>query len=173
MNKILIVEDKPSVSGVLQEFFEKNLSMHVQCAHTGPEATRMLTQQDYDLAVIGLPLAGSTGFDIAALAAREDTPVLLMTGQSDLQFTMQQFAFPHIRKPFTLDALRVAAEQTISDHARQLGRLKISLEKLRVHCDALAKAMDQLDRRLDVARARQHLDHWNFAVARVKEAFID
>jgi DNA-binding NtrC family response regulator len=172
MNKILIVGDDPGVSGILQEFFEKNLGMHVACAHTGPEAARMLTHQDHDLAIIGLPLTASSGLDIAAVAARENTLVLLMTGNSDLQLTMQQFAFPYIRKPFTLDALRIAVEQTINDPSKQLARLKISLERLRVHTEAMARAMDQLDRRLDLARMRQPLDRWNFAVARVKDALL-
>jgi DNA-binding NtrC family response regulator len=172
MNKILIIEDEPGVCGVLQEFFEKNLGVHVRCAHTGPDAMRMLPQQDHDLALIGLPFAGTSSFDIAALAARENTLVLLMTGHFDLQLTMQRFAFPYIRKPFTLNALRVAAEQTISDPSRQMAQLKTSLESLRMHRETVAKAMRELDRRLDVVRARQHLDRWNLAVARVKDALL-
>jgi hypothetical protein len=43
---------------------------------------------------------------------------------------------------------------------------------LRMHRETVAKAMGELDRRLDVVRARQHLDRWNLAVARVKDALL-
>jgi DNA-binding NtrC family response regulator len=170
MRAILIVDDEPRISAVIRDFFENNRSIRVQCAHTGPEAARMLTQEHYDLGVIGLPLRGSSGLDLAALAVNEHTPVLLMTGHPVLRLTMQQFAFPYLGKPFTLHALRIAAAQVMSDPARQLARLKASLESLQANRDALAKAMAESDRLLDVIRARQQLGRWTSAVAKTKEA---
>ncbi len=147
--------------------------MFVRCAHTGPEAARMLAEGLYDLALIGVPLTGSFGFDIAALAADENTAVLLMTGHSDLRLTMQQFAFPYLGKPFTLVALGAAAAHLISDHARAVERLKTSLKRLRANDNAVARAMGESDRLLDAARVRQQVGYWDLTVARVKDTLSD
>lgn len=169
MHTILIADDEPRICGLLREFFQTDQGTHVASAHTGPEATRRLTQEHYDLALIGVPLAGSSGFDLAALAAKENTPVLLMTARSALQITMQQFAFPYLGKPFTLHALRAATERLLGDHAEQVAILKTSLKNMNVNRDALARAMEELDRLLDCARARQPLGRWDAALARMKD----
>jgi DNA-binding NtrC family response regulator len=170
MRAILIADNDPRICAVIRDFFESNQSIRVRCAHTGPEATRILTQEHYDLGVIGLPLRESSGLDLAALAVNEHTPVLLMTGHPVFHLTMQQFAFPYLGKPFTLHALRIATEQVMSDPGRRLARLKTSLERLQANRDALAKAMAASDRLLDVIRARQQLGRWTSAVAKTKEA---
>lgn len=173
MGAILIVDDEPRICAVLRDFFEKNQRMLVQCAHTGSEATRMLTQERYDLALIDIPLPGISSLELAALAANGNTPVLLMTGDPILHLTMQQFAFPYVGKPFTLDALRIAAAQVMSDHARHLACVRTSLEGIRANGDALTKAMAESDRLLDVIRSQQQLGHWNAAVARVKDTLLE
>jgi DNA-binding NtrC family response regulator len=173
MNAILIIDDEPSICGVIQDFFETSQGMIVQCAHTGSDATRMLTQQQYDLAVIDLSLPGISSIELAALAANGNTPVLLMTGDPVLHLTMQQFAFPYMAKPFTLDALRTAAAQVMSDRARHVVALKTSLGKLHANRDALTKAMAESDRVLDVARTQQQLGRWNAAAARARDALSE
>lgn len=170
MRRILIVDDEPRICAVISDFFENIRGMRVRCSHTSSEAMRMLTQERFDLGVIGAPLRGSSGFDLAALAVDGNTPVLLMTGHPVLRLTMQRFAFPYLGKPFTLHALRIAAEQVMSDPAQQLARCKTSLERLHANRDALAKAMAKSDRLLEVVRAQQQLDRWNSVVARTKEA---
>jgi DNA-binding NtrC family response regulator len=173
MGAIIIVDDEPCICAVLRDFYEKNRGMRVQCAHTGSQATRMLTQQRYDLALIDVPLPGTSSFELAALAAGRNTPVLLMTGGPVLHLTMQQFAFPYVGKPFTLDALRIAVAQVMSDHERNIGCVRTSLDRMRASSDALTKAMAESDRLLDVIRAQEQLGHWNAAVARTKDALLD
>ena len=169
MISILIADDERLICGVLRDFFQESQGMLVRCAHTGPEAARMLTEGHYDLALIGVPLAGSFGFDLAALAASKNTGVLLMTGHSVLRLTMQQFAFPYLGKPFTLVALGAAVERLMGDHARALENLETSLKRLRANGEALARGMEQSDRMLDSARARQQAGYWDLTVARVKD----
>jgi DNA-binding NtrC family response regulator len=173
MNAILIIDDEPSICGVIQDYFETSQGMTVQCAHTGSEATRMLTQQQYDLAVIGISLPGTSSIELAALAANGNTPVLLMTGDPVLHLTMQQFAFPYMAKPFTLDALRTAAAQVMRDRTRYVVALKASLERLRANRNALMKAMAESDRVLDVVRTQQQLGRWHAATARAKDALSE
>lgn len=170
VSAILVIDDEPRICAVLRDYFEQNHGMLVQFAHTGAEAMHMLTQQRYDLALIDIPLPGISSFDLVALAANEDTPVLLMTGDPVFYLTMQQAGFPYVGKPFTLEALRIAAGQVMSDHARQLSRLKSSLKRLQASRDALAKAIAASDRLLDTAHAWQQLARWNAAVARTKSA---
>jgi DNA-binding NtrC family response regulator len=170
MNAILIADEETRICSVIREFFQSSQGLLACCAHTGPEATRLLEQEHYDLALIGLPLVGTSGFDLAAIAVEKNTAVLLMTGHPVLQLTMRQFGFPYLGKPFTLNALRIAAERAVLDHPAQSAQLRTALKHLTENRKAMAKAMDESDRLLDVDRARQQLDHWDSAVARVKDA---
>ncbi len=170
MSRILIADDERRVCGLLREFLQHERGMHVACAHTGSEATAMLNREHFDLALIGIPLEGSREFELAALAANQNTAVLLMAGRPALKLTLQQFAFPYLGKPFTLDALRHATERVLSDQAEQLAILKSSLKRLSLNQDALARAMDRL---LDASRARRALEHWDVAVARMKDGLPD
>jgi DNA-binding NtrC family response regulator len=170
MNTILIVDDEPRICEVLREFFHKSQGMLVQCAHAGPDATRMLKRECYDLALIGIPLTGSSAFDLVKLAANRNTPVLLMTGHSLLQLEMQRCAISYLGKPFTLVALGAAAGRIMNDRGRQVASLKASLTKLQAGRDALARSMDEADRLLDVVRARQQVGRWASAVRTGKDS---
>src|SRR4051794_13667497 len=96
MNTILVVDQEPRICGVIRDFFEKNRGMLVQCAHTGPDATRMLMHDHYELALISVPLPGSSDFDLTMLSVNERIPALLMTRDPVLRLMLQQFAFPYL-----------------------------------------------------------------------------
>jgi DNA-binding NtrC family response regulator len=173
MNTILVVDQEPRICGVIRDFFENNRGMPVQCAHTGSEATRMLMHNHYELALISAPLPGSSDFDLSMLSVKERIPALLMTRDPVLRLMLQQFAFPYLGKPFTPDAVRVAAERVMSDPDGHLARLEASLGMLRTHRNAQVRMMNESDRLLSLARAQQQLGHWDFAVARVKASSLN
>ncbi|MFH1116122.1 MAG: response regulator [Pseudomonadota bacterium] len=75
--RVLIVDDEPDVLEILVE----TLSMcKVDTAGTFEEASRMLEENDYEVAV--LDIMGVKGFDLLEIANRRDIPAIMLTAHA-------------------------------------------------------------------------------------------
>lgn len=167
MAAILVIDDDQHICKVIEDYLQ-SCDMTVHCAQTGEGAAQMLADNHYDLAIIDAILPGMSGLDLATIAANGDTSVLLMSGYPDLNFKLHQFDFPYLAKPFTLDALRIAAVEVIREHSENRARVKTSAARMQANTKALTAAMADSDRLLDAVRTQQQVGRWEAAVARVK-----
>jgi len=124
MAKILVVDDEPLICEIISDLFE-DAGIEVECAISAPSASTLLLIDRFDLAIIDATLPRASGFFLAALAADENVPVLLMSGHPDAQFELQQFGYPFIEKPFPLLILQQKAARTILEGQENICRVKI------------------------------------------------
>jgi len=83
MKKILIVEDDISISEVERDYLEIS-GFEVDAAYDGTEGLRKALEEDYDLVILDVMLAGMDGFAIAkALRKEKDIPVIMVTARGD------------------------------------------------------------------------------------------
>jgi PAS domain S-box-containing protein len=112
--RILVVEDNPEVAGVSRMLLEQ-LGYEVTVVHDAAAALEALTAGRFDLVFSDVVMAGQDGLALAA-AVRErfsNTPVLLTSGYSKAADRAGQ-AFPILRKPYQLSALRKAVLEAIA-----------------------------------------------------------
>ncbi len=84
MQRLLIVDDEPSVMDVVRSRFERE-GFAVGEAGTGAEALRRLRDESYDLVLLDVGLPGIDGFETLRQlrAAGHDQPVIMLTARGD------------------------------------------------------------------------------------------
>ena len=84
MQRLLIVDDEPSVMDVVRSRFERE-GFAVGDAGTGTEALRRLRDETYDLVLLDVGLPGIDGFETLRQlrAAGHDQPVIMLTARGD------------------------------------------------------------------------------------------
>ncbi len=160
MGKVLVIDDEAFICDLLGEYFRDDLGMIVECATSSIEGADVLERGRYDLVLIDAGMSERSGFDLAALAANEDTPVLLISGHPETNLILHQFSFPHLTKPFTLDKLRIEAARIMNEHSKNIAGVKASAARMEANAQALKAAMAQSDRLLDAARRQEKLGRW-------------
>lgn len=84
MSRILVVDDEPSAVSALQTLLE--LDGHtVTALESSDEAIALVSSSEFDAVVTDLEMPGASGVAVvrAALAARPQTVVLILTGYPD------------------------------------------------------------------------------------------
>src|SRR4051794_1730184 len=109
MNRILLVEDDPSLGFVIKD----NLSVkgyEVTLCRDGEEADRIFTPQAFQLCIFDVMLPRKDGFTLAkSVRARDNSiPILFLTAKSMTEDKLEGFrvgADDYITKPFSLEEL--------------------------------------------------------------------
>ena len=84
MQRLLIVDDEPSVVDVIRSRFERE-GFAVGEAGSGEEALRRLSEESYDLVILDIGLPGIDGFETLRRLRTQghEQPVLLLTARGD------------------------------------------------------------------------------------------
>jgi two-component system cell cycle response regulator CtrA len=112
--RVLLVEDDlTTAKGVSLAL--KSVGAVVEHAETGEEAVELTRHYEYDIALLDLILPDIEGFEVLRRmrAARNDTPVLILTGLSRPQAKVKGFglgADDFITKPFDTSELLARME---------------------------------------------------------------
>ena len=109
MARILVIEDDPQVSTVVEEALCA-FNHIVEIVEEGAEGLERLTYYHYDLAIIDWMLPGLTGIEICQKYRSNggQIPVLFLTGQSDVPDKVKAFdsgADDYLTKPFAFSEL--------------------------------------------------------------------
>jgi two-component system response regulator (stage 0 sporulation protein F) len=117
-SRLLIVDDDPGMRENLAELFE-SIGYEVRVAANGPEALRVMDDQDVDLLLTDYKMPGPTGVELIE-AARKRQPGLravLMTAFGD-SFTeiesVRRGAVGYLNKPFEADEVVVFVERILA-----------------------------------------------------------
>lgn len=109
MAKILIVEDDPELSGVLQDWL---VSEHhvVDTVDDGTEADQLLRHYAFDLVVLDWDLPGMLGVEVCRQFRSRggSTPILMLTGKGEIKDKttgLDAGADDYLTKPFHPDEL--------------------------------------------------------------------
>lgn len=109
MARILVIEDDPKVSQVVEEALTA-FNHIVETVDEGNEGLERLTYYHYDLAIVDWMLPGLTGIEICQKyrSSGGQIPVLFLTGQSDVPNKVEAFdsgADDYLTKPFAFSEL--------------------------------------------------------------------
>ncbi len=132
MQKLLLVEDDPSLQFTIQTALEEK-GYAVEAVSTTGEAIERLADQAYPIIISDIYIDERTGLDVLDAAKRKDPlcSVILMTGRGSVETVMAATrggAFDYIAKPFELDVMLHAVER--AEAARNSGSDEVEDEEL-------------------------------------------
>jgi signal transduction histidine kinase/CheY-like chemotaxis protein len=117
--RILLVEDNEEV-GAFAEDLLSELGHVVWRARSGEEALETALREPFDLVFTDVVMPGMSGLELAAQLAgqRPDLPIILTTGYSDEISTSGTGGRLVILKPYRLETLAAAIDQTLKGSGR-------------------------------------------------------
>ncbi len=132
MNRALLVDDDPDfvrfAAMTLQRFGYES-----RASSTAEEALAALAEDDFDVVLADVHLAGASGIELCRRVAErwENLPVVVMTAQSTVETAIAAIragAYDFVMKPAPPDTLQVALDRAvkhhqISDEVRRLRRV--------------------------------------------------
>jgi signal transduction histidine kinase len=110
---ILLVDDQARNLVALQATLGTS-DVNVELAHSGPEALRLVLEQDFAVIVLDVNMPGMDGFETASLIHARDrshlTPIIFLTADDPGRYPVLEGyrvgAIDYIHKPFDADILR-------------------------------------------------------------------
>jgi DNA-binding NtrC family response regulator len=120
---ILVVDDEPHVSEMLEEYFAE-LGYSVNVATTGDEALRLTAVKRPDAVILDMRLPDTTGEQLLAklLTLDASLPIVMLSGYIEADMARRAIAagaLQYLQKPFDFDLLRrtiVEAIETGREH---------------------------------------------------------
>jgi len=122
---------------------------------TGRSGRKLLTSKRFNLAIIDVVLPDASGLALAAIAANENTPVLLLTGHPGAIVRLKQYEIlniPCLLKPFDLVQLSTETERVMAESHQNVQRIKEGIARLRAHLAGWEMAIANSERLIDVSR---------------------
>jgi DNA-binding NtrC family response regulator len=116
VSTLLLIDDDPTVVGILYELLCENYECHT--ADRAEQALQYVEVQKYDVVITDISMPGLGGFEILKhLNERQPaTPVIIISGMGDEEkdrlISMGAFAF--FRKPFRLEEVEDAIVRAIA-----------------------------------------------------------
>jgi two-component system cell cycle response regulator CtrA len=143
--RVLLVEDDPTTSRSI-ELMLTHSNFNVYCTDLGEDAIELSKLYDYDLILLDLNLPDLGGIDVLRhiRLARIDTPVLVLTGETDTDTKLRSFgvgADDYLTKPFHREELIARIHAIIrrsQGHAQSVirtGPLTVNLDAKTVDVD--------------------------------------
>ena len=165
MPDILVVDHEPAIRSIIQECLEAAINASVTCVGSGSEGAELLSQQRYDLAIVDALVSGVSGFRLAAMAAENDIPTILLSGHPKVQEQFAAFEWPHIIKPFSVGLLEESAVAVIRRSRSNIAQVKASSKKMGTTLDGLKSAMAESHKLMgDVAKTMSRLQAVSFNI---------
>ena len=119
--RILVVEDDPTLAGAVVETLEDE-HYAVDWATTGGQASELKAVNDYDLVVLDWSIPPPTGIELlrAWRADGDSTPVLMLTGRTEVEEGLDTGADDYLTKPFRFAELLARVRSLLRRRARPL-----------------------------------------------------
>jgi two-component system cell cycle response regulator CtrA len=137
--RVLLVEDDPATSRSI-ELMLTHANLNVYCTSLGEDGIDLAKLYDYDLILLDLNLPDMSGHEVLRQIrlARVETPILILSGSSDLENKVKGFGFgadDYLTKPFNRDEL-VARIHAIIRRSKGHAQSVIRTGKVTVNLDA-------------------------------------
>jgi DNA-binding response OmpR family regulator len=139
--QILIVEDEPKISRVLQLELEYE-NYQTEITNNGKDALRLLQEKEWDLVLLDIMIPELSGLEVLRRIRRTDesTPIILLTARDEIHDKVSGLdigANDYITKPFQIEEL---------------------LARVRVHLRAPKKGMKRIENKLSIGDLLVDLD---------------
>ena len=145
MKRILIAEDEPRLSSFLEKGLRSN-GFVTTVAEDGAKATRLATDDEFDLLVLDLGLPGKDGVEVLRelRASGQRMPVIILTARDDVSDKVSGLeggADDYVTKPFRFEELlarvrvRLRDERTVERTVLKAGEIALDLRTRRASAD--------------------------------------
>lgn len=138
MNKILIIEDDITVSGLLQHILETN-GYVVEQAYNGIDGLAMGLKEEYRLILLDLMLPKKSGEDIVKeLRKVHKTPIIVLSAKSEAMNRVELLRLgvdDYITKPFLIDEVLLRIQAVLRRVLQQEVK-EIQFYELMIHTDS-------------------------------------
>ena len=119
-DKILIIEDDPTMQRVLKDNFEFS-GYEVRTAADGAEGIRAAFEAKPDLIILDIMLPRVNGFDVCRRLRKEGltTPIIMLTAksqESDVVLGLNLGADDYVPKPFSMEVLLARTQACLRRH---------------------------------------------------------
>ncbi len=137
--RVLLIEDEPSTAKAI-ELMLITQGFNVYTTDLGEEGLDLGKLYDYDLICLDLSLPDMHGYDVLKKlrAAKVQTPVLILSGNSEMDSKVRSFGFgadDYVTKPFHKEEL-VARIHAVVRRSKGHSQSVIQIGKLTVNLDA-------------------------------------
>lgn len=106
MNRILIVEDEPDISELIESYL-RNDGYQVSVAHDGIEAIDLFSEGSYDLVVLDIMIPGIDGYGVCEYIRKHSSvPVMFLSALDDDASVIKGYdrmADDYMTKPFSIN----------------------------------------------------------------------
>lgn len=103
--RILVIDDEPMICMLLTDYIEELGHQVMGKAYSTVEALRFLSNQEPELAILDVNLAGQSSEPVAEACAIKGVPVIIMTGYNGDSLPESLRDYPVLAKPFDVRAL--------------------------------------------------------------------
>jgi DNA-binding NtrC family response regulator len=151
---IAVIDDDPLICDLLADALG-DFGADVQCVTTGRSGRKLLTGKRFNLAIIDVVLPDASGLALAAIAANENTPVLLLTGHPRAMARLKQYEIvdiPCLLKPFDLVQLCAETERVMAESHQNVERIKEGMARLRANLVGREEAIANSERLIAESR---------------------
>ncbi len=145
MNRILIVEDEPSIHTLIKYSLEK-LGYICDVKEDGESAINAAKKTDYDIIILDMMLPKQNGIEVCKHVREfnQDVYIIMLTAINLDETKINAFdsgADDYITKPFSINELHARIKRVIKKNSGnstlQFQNIKINLDTRLVHCDDL------------------------------------
>jgi len=162
LNKILLLEDDPTLSKTLIKYLEKN-GYQVDWAKHGEEAVDLSYGNDYDLYLLDINVPLLNGIDLLS-ALRESgdmTPAIIISALVDVGSVTKGFiagADDYLKKPFDPEELliRIQAKTSQLKKRVRIGALELDMDTQEVFLDQEQLYLGEVQKRLLFSLVRHY-----------------
>ena len=114
---MLVVDDDPGSSGLLRDIFQQE-GYDITVASRGEEALALFPPRPYDIVLCDVQLPDMDGIELLRRLRREmpSTAVIMVTAFGTYETAIKALAegaFDYVRKPFTLQEVRLTVERAM------------------------------------------------------------
>ena len=135
MQRILVIDDEPSIRELLKDFFTGK-GFEVAASQDGETALALLRENKFDLLLLDLMMPGMNGLDVLRAITMENLtiPAIMITAYASVSTAVEAMklgAFDYITKPFVLEDVYLTVKRTldVSKLQEENFRLKKELKK--------------------------------------------
>jgi two-component system catabolic regulation response regulator CreB len=152
MPQIVVVDDEPLVCSVVEDILVMELGAEVLWAASGGKGAEILASRTFDLALIDMGMPEVSGATLAELAANQNTPSILITGDPDATAKALGFGFPYLPKPFQVQELVELARLVIARNVENVHLVKEAAARMAATAQRLNDAISESHRLLETTR---------------------
>ena len=134
MPKILVVDDEPNITEILEIAFRED-GMDVVKSGSGRDALKVLREQDIDIVVSDIKMPDISGVELLGIAKEfsPNTVFVMITAFASTETAieaLQHGAFDYVTKPFGMEELRAIVRRALEKRNNQKTKPATSAEEI-------------------------------------------